>query len=79
MQETEAKDLESSISPSEKGTDRSARAWIKVGVVAAASALAGGMAAAWFYRKTLNTLREAESAAVDTEFGISDSGTGAEI
>ena len=34
--------------------------WLKVGAVAAASALLGGMAAAWFYRKTLAQLREAE-------------------
>ncbi|HLY42439.1 MAG TPA: hypothetical protein VKR52_14590 [Terracidiphilus sp.] len=32
--------------------------WLKVGVVAAASAFAGGMAAAWFYRKTLTRLRQ---------------------
>jgi hypothetical protein len=75
MQENETNDLESSISPSAKNANRSPKAWIKVGAIAAASALAGGLAAAWFYRKTLNTLREAESAAVDTEFGISDSET----
>lgn len=34
--------------------------WLKVGAVAAASAVLGGMAAAWFYRKTLAQLREAE-------------------
>ena len=35
--------------------------WLKMGVVAAASALAGGLAAAWFYRKTLERLRQAEA------------------
>lgn len=35
-------------------------AWLKVGAVAAASALAGGIAAAWFYRKTLTRLRQEE-------------------
>lgn len=35
--------------------------WIKVGVFAAASALAGGLAAAWYYRKTLTRLQEAEN------------------
>jgi hypothetical protein len=34
--------------------------WLKVGAVAAASAVLGGLAAAWFYRKTLSRLREAE-------------------
>ena len=34
--------------------------WLKVGAVAAASAVLGGLAAAWFYRKALTQLREAE-------------------
>jgi len=33
--------------------------WLRVGAVAAASAALGGLAAAWFYRKTLSRLREA--------------------
>jgi hypothetical protein len=35
------------------------RGWVKVGVIAAASAVLGGLAAAWFYRKTLSQLQEA--------------------
>ena len=35
--------------------------WLKVGAVAAASALAGGVAAAWFYRKTLTKLRQEQT------------------
>jgi hypothetical protein len=35
--------------------------WLKVGAIAAASAVLGGLAAAWFYRKTLTRLREAEN------------------
>lgn len=35
--------------------------WLKVGVVAVASAVLGGLAAAWFYRNTLSRFREAES------------------
>jgi hypothetical protein len=35
--------------------------WLRVGAVAAASALLGGVAAAWYYRKTLAQLREAET------------------
>lgn len=34
--------------------------WLRVGAIAAASALLGGLAAAWFYRRTLSQLREAE-------------------
>ncbi len=44
-------------------------AWIKVGAVAAASALAGGLAAAWFYRNTLNRFRQAESDSENSDFG----------
>jgi hypothetical protein len=45
--------------------------WIKVGIVAAASAVIGGMAAAWWYRKTLKTLRQTEEIETNPEFGIS--------
>ena len=34
--------------------------WLQVGVIAAASGLLGGLAAAWYYRKTLARLREFE-------------------
>jgi hypothetical protein len=33
---------------------------LKMGVVAAATVLAGGLVATWWYRKTLKTLRQAE-------------------
>ena len=35
------------------------RGWFRVSVLAATSALAGGLAAAWYYRKTLIRLRQA--------------------
>jgi|HubBroStandDraft_2_1064218.scaffolds.fasta_scaffold1101508_1 hypothetical protein len=79
MQDNEANSLESLASLQEKTPEPSPKAWIKVGAIAAASALVGGLAAAWFYRKTLNTLREAESAGIGTEFGISDNETDTEI
>ena len=50
-------------------------AWLKVGTIAAASALAGGLAAAWYYRKTLKSLQEAESDGGNPEFRIPDSET----
>jgi hypothetical protein len=43
---------------------------LKVGTVAAASALLGGLAAAWFYRKTLSRLRQAEGEAPHSEFNM---------
>ena len=46
--------------------------WLKVGIFAAASALAGGMAAAWYYRKTLTRLRQAENEAPAAEFSVTE-------
>jgi hypothetical protein len=43
-----------------------------VGAVAAASAVLGGLAAAWFYRKTLSQLREAEDGVPSSEAGITE-------
>jgi hypothetical protein len=44
--------------------------WLKVGAVAAMSAVAGGLLAAWWYRQTLNKLRQAEEDAKNPHFGI---------
>ncbi len=46
--------------------------WLKVGTVAAASAVLGGLAAAWFYRKTLSRLREAEDRTASLEPAITE-------
>jgi hypothetical protein len=48
-------------------------AWLKVGTVAAASALAGGLAAAWYYRKAVLRLREAEIRPENSNFRIPES------
>jgi hypothetical protein len=49
---------------------------IKVGVIAVASALAGGLAAAWWHRKTLKSLRQTGETTVNPYFGIpKDSGS----
>ena len=40
--------------------------WLQVGAIAAASALLGGLAAAWYYRRTLSRLREAEAEIPET-------------
>jgi hypothetical protein len=50
-----------------------AASWVKVGAVAAVSALAGGLAAAWFYRRTLRRMQAAESEAEDTNFRTENS------
>lgn len=46
--------------------------WLRVGIVAMASAVLGGMAAAWWYRKTLIRFRQEEEAALNPHFGISE-------
>jgi flagellar basal body-associated protein FliL len=71
MQEKDPSQTQSDVSMRTPGIS----AWIRIGAIAGASALAGGLAAAWFYRKTLNTLREAESQSVNIESEIPDAGT----
>lgn len=51
-------------------TSSTSQSWTKVGIAAAASALAGGLAAAWWYRKTLKTLRQTEEIEPNPKFGI---------
>jgi len=50
----------------EKGNNRKPQVStvLKVGLISAASALAGGLAAAWWYRKTLNKLQNPIAAPV---------------
>jgi hypothetical protein len=45
--------------------------WLRLGAVAAVSALAGGLAAAWWYRNTLKKLHQAGEAAPNPDSGIS--------
>jgi hypothetical protein len=68
--ESDTKPLVSDLSNNIKKAHTQLPAWMKVGAVAAASALAGGLAAAWFYRKTLTHLRNAESGLDNPDFRI---------
>lgn len=54
-----------------KGNSRRGSGLLKPWLIAAASAAVAGVAAAWWYRKTLTRLRETEEAASDSYFGIS--------
>ena len=54
-----------------EGLNRPLPQWLRMSAVAAASALAGGLAAAWFYRKTLARLQQAEIDAQNSNFRIS--------
>jgi hypothetical protein len=49
--------------------------WFRVGAWAATSAAVGGLAVAWYYRKTLARLRQAESLA-PAESDINSEGEG---
>ncbi len=79
MDENHINEADSITSPDNNGPRMSVPGWLKVGVVAAASALAGGLAAAWYYRNTLKILQEAESSVVNPEFRIPDDGTDNDI
>lgn len=70
MQDDTVTDLESATSSAVVPSKSGVQAWIKLGALAAASALAGGLAAAWYYRKTLDRLREAESSNENPNFEI---------
>jgi hypothetical protein len=62
--------MESSVYPySQPPVRRSG--WLHVAMVAAASALAGGLAAAWWYRKTLSKLHQADENVPNTDSWIS--------
>jgi flagellar basal body-associated protein FliL len=50
--------------------------WVKVTTIAAVSALAGGIAAAWFYRNTLRKLQHAGAEAENSNFGITTTRSG---
>jgi hypothetical protein len=60
-------------------TSATFQSWAKVGIAAAASALIGGLAAAWWYRKTLKTLRQSEEIDPNSKFGISPDQTDGDL
>jgi hypothetical protein len=62
---------ESDVSLEKKPAERKAVDWVKMGLFAAASALAVGFAAAWWYRSTLKTLRQTGENDQDSSFRIS--------
>ena len=68
-----ANPFESSTSPHDQAPRPAGSGWFKLAAVAAASALVGGLAAAWWHRKTLAKLRQTEENASNPEFGISAS------
>jgi hypothetical protein len=73
-----ASSIESSTSTAPRRAEARPSGWLKLGVVAAASVLAGGLAAAWWYRKTLRTLRQAEENGINPKYGNSGDDPGDE-
>jgi hypothetical protein len=67
--------LESEKSQASNPAVPSPPSWLKLGIVAAASVLAGGLAAAWWYRKALTSLHQAEENPANPQFGISEDDT----
>jgi len=63
--------LESSTSAEIEPNKERASGWLKLGAIAAASVLVGGLATAWWYRKTLTKLNEAGTIASSPDCGTS--------
>jgi hypothetical protein len=63
-------DFKSDVYVPEASDPPGSSGWLKLGVLTAASALAGGLAAAWWYRKTLARLRETGETDQNPHFGI---------
>jgi hypothetical protein len=65
-----ANDMESSSSREERTAGNGSRGWLRFALLTAASAVAGGLATAWFYRKTLVRLRETGENPQNPHFGM---------
>jgi hypothetical protein len=63
-------DVKSSISDDAKTPQSEKINWLKISTFAAASALVGGIAAAWWYRKTISKFRETGEIRQNPHFGI---------
>jgi hypothetical protein len=70
-----ANDAESNTSGRSHGPCDSRIGLLKLGAVAAASALVGGIAAAWWYRKTILKLHETGENGNNSHFGIASDQT----
>jgi len=62
--------LQSDVCPQRTPPANRAAGWVRSGAVAVGAALAGGLLAAWWYRNTLNQLRQADADSKNPQFGI---------
>src|SRR5579863_2840184 len=67
-----ANSSDSSTSSQNPAAERHSPGWLKVAAVAAVSALAGGVAAAWWHRKTLAKLQQSNDGGPNPDFRISE-------
>ena len=65
-------DSESNISVKPSGGGEGKAGLLKMGAVAVASALLGGMAVTWWYRKTVRKLHESGENSSNPHFGIGE-------
>jgi hypothetical protein len=72
-QPRELKLVDSAGGSRSEGAPKVSPNWLRVGVVAAGSAVLGGIAAVWFHRKTISRLREAGNE--NPESGITQDGS----
>jgi len=61
------------ISTNGHGKENRPSGRLVVAIAAATSALVGGLAAAWYYRRTISRLQQAALNGPDSKFGISES------
>jgi flagellar basal body-associated protein FliL len=62
--------MESANSNGKAATKDGSTGWIRLALLTAASAVAGGLATAWFYRKTLVRLQETGETPQNPHFGM---------
>jgi hypothetical protein len=65
-----ANSLESSTSSTSEKAGSASPGWLKLGIVATTSVLAGGLEAAWWYRKAFMQLRQADEKPSNSRYGI---------
>ena len=65
------KHADSTTSPSEQPGAPHSAGWARVGLIAVTSLFLGGVATAWWYRKTLIRLRQAAETTANPQFGNS--------
>ena len=69
MENVMESDVESKGSAGDQPSRPESSNWLKIAFFSAGSALAGGLAAAWWYRKTLTKLRETGEISQNSHFG----------